>query len=105
MGTDLYATEASLESRLADAGKTEDVKATLAQIEAEVHHFEKALDGLDLEALAKSADKPMTVEDARAERKKMLHKAENLLEQIEEKFKELKAESTPEGVQPGAESK
>jgi hypothetical protein len=102
---DLNATTTSLESRFADVGNSEDVKATLAQIESEVHHFEKALDGLDLEALAKSADKPMTVEEARLVRKQMLQHTENFLVQIEEKFTEVKAGSNPEGVQPGAESK
>ena len=56
-------------------------------------------------ALAKSADKPMTTDDARSERKKMLHHAESLLEQIEQKFTELRTGGPAEDTQNGTESK
>merc|ERR1719188_1465287 len=98
---DLDATLRSLDQRVdqtADQAAVE-AKAALAQIEAEVHALEKALDSKDLGVLAelekKSGRGPTTEENLRAERKRLLKATEALLGRIEACFAKFS------GVGPG----
>jgi len=96
-----------LEQRLAGAAALApaEARAYLAQVEAEVHALEKALDSTSLADLAQREARagrgPASEEALRAERKRLLACTEGLLERIEAHFKEA---ASPPPREPDASS-
>ncbi|CAK0854475.1 unnamed protein product [Prorocentrum cordatum] len=105
---DLDATFRSLELRTGEAAALApaEAKAGLAQVEAEVHALEKALDSKDLAALAElertSGRGPTSEEALRAERKRLLAATEGLLDRIEASFKEVRAAAAGQAAEAGS---
>ena len=71
-----------------------DLRTRLALVESEVHKFEQRIDGVTAADLAKSHPPPgLSEEEARAEKKSLLRRSEQLLENLDQIFQELKRQA------------
>jgi hypothetical protein len=86
-------------AKLSD-GSTALNRSLLAQVEAEVHAFERRLDGSTAKVLAQAAPVPMDEALARVEKKALLARSEALFTRIEATFTELAAAATAASASP-----